>query len=725
MMGRMLNSAVSNAFYLVTYLWKVLGIVFSLQLLGLRRLCSPSSETKQKVLAVVEKLKKKEDAILDDISALPPDEDVLAVTDSSGYNALQHAVISGDVTAIKGLLRLGFNPDSAVCSPAIHIAAHLGNQEMVKSIIAFGARLDREVGMCFPHPHVPVYFRDNYLGLSQHPVHKCHDRKRSPIQCAIDGDHVSVVKSISKAMGYRCSPSTTLPAQLIQYSCRMGSLECIKHFVNMWPELIEEQDANGDSPLMLAVPWGQNHVRFLIDKGANMRKVSKLGETVLHRLYRNTKDGYFSIFDTTKFLLTAGLEEDVNMKDFKEETPLHILVGHLAFVLKDVCSSVTDGSSLEQVQNEYQKQVVQCMGLLLQYNADIKATNAKKHQPLSKLLHITVAACDRRDPHPCIFLDPGDEYFNNFAILNDALKVLLSHGADPNAQCALGHTSLLLLLQCLLYGCPKSLCSQAENFLHCLETLLSHGAEPNFTTQSQATCSTLLARIGQRSFSLNQSRNGEDVTLHEQFSKLLNRCLRLLLQHGLNPNHTTTKRSRHLQGGTGNALIEFVRLAEHATLPRDLKAVHDWLKTLLQWGGDPDIEPYPSDPIICHSQSSIFLKKQASQPVNHYIHEVKDLQSIFDHGHALDLLLLFYHTMDHRILFECLRSAKFMSHFHPMGATGQDFLSALNELTDNPRSLKNSARVVIYKALNRSLAKKIPQLPLPKRVQHYLLDIEH
>lgn len=721
----MLNSAVSSAFYWVTYLWKVLGIVFSLQLLGLRRLSSPSSETKQKVLAAVDKLKKKDNLMVDDISSLPPDEDILAVTDISGYNVLQHATISGDTTAVKALLRLGFSPDTAACSPAIHIAAHLGNLEIVKILVAFGARMDREVGMCFPQPHVPVLFRENYLGLRQQPVYACHDRKRSAIQCAIDGDHVFVVKSIFEALGYRGAPASTLPAELIQYACRVGSLNCIKHFVSMWPELVEEQDANGDSALMLAVPWGQSYVKFLIDSGADLRKLSRLGETVLHRLYRNTKDGYFSIFNTTKFLLTTGLEEDVNVKDFKEETPLHILVGHLAFVLKDVRSSVTDGSSLEQIQAEYQKQVVKCMNLLLQYNADISATNAKNHQPLSKLLHITFAACDRSVPNPCIFLDPGDEYLNNFATLNEALKVLLSHGADPNAQCAVGHTSLLLLLQCLLYGSPKSLCSQAGSLLSCLETLLSHGAEPNFPTHSQATCSTLLARIGQRCFSLSRTRSGDNTNLHEQFSKLLNGCLKLLLQHGLNPNHTTTKRSRHLQGGTGNALIEFVRLAEHAAFSRDLQAVHDWLKTLLQWGGDPDIEPYPSDPIICHSQSSIFLKKQASQPVNHYIHEVKDLQSIFDNGHALDLLLLFYHTMDHRILYECLRSAKFMSHFHPMGATGQDFLSTLNELTDNPRSLKNSARVVIYKALNRSLAERVPQLPLPKRVQHFLLDIEH
>ena len=67
---------------------------------------------------------------------------------------------------------------------------------------------------------------------------------------------------------------------------------------------------------------------------------------------------------------------------------------------------------------------------------------------------------------------------------------------------------------------------------------------------------------------------------------------------------------------------EFVRLAGMASTNREFEHIGLWLQTLLQWGADPDLEPYPSEPIICHCQSSIFLKKLGTQPICHYVHEV-------------------------------------------------------------------------------------------------------
>ena len=171
-------------------------------------------------------------------------------------------------------------------------------------------------------------------------------------------------------------------------------------------------------------------------------------------------------------------------------------------------------------------------------------------------------------------------------------------------------------------------------------------------------------------------------------------------------------------------MIEFVRLTICASSGDDFDVIHNWLRILLQWGADPDIESYPSDPMICHSQSSIFLKKLTTQAINHYIHEVKEIQAIFENGHAEELLMLFYKSMDHKVLYECLSTACFMTRFHPQGATGQNFLSLLNRMMEQPRSLKQMARVTIYKAVDRKLMASIDQLPLPRALKNYLLDIE-
>ena len=144
---------------------------------------------------------------------------------------------------------------------------------------------------------------------------------------------------------------------------------------------------------------------------------------------------------------------------------------------------------------------------------------------------------------------------------------------------------------------------------------------------------------------------------------------------------------------------------------------------LLQWGTDPDIEPYPSDHVICHSQSSIFLKPKGSQPVNQYINEIQDINSILDGGYAEQLLMLFCNTMDHHALYQCLGTAKFMSRFDPNSAPTGKFLKLINKLSSQPRSLRQIARVAISKAMNRKLT-NVNQLPLPVPLQNYIRNVE-
>ena len=78
-----------------------------------------------------------------------------------------------------------------------------------------------------------------------------------------------------------------------------------------------------------------------------------------------------------------------------------------------------------------------------------------------------------------------------------------------------------------------------------------------------------------------------------------------------------------------NICPEFVRLASHASTSLEFEFMSRWLQTLIQWGADPDLEPYPSEPIICHCQSSIFLKKLGTQPLGHFIHEVRENQAAY------------------------------------------------------------------------------------------------
>jgi len=78
---------------------------------------------------------------------------------------------------------------------------------------------------------------------------------------------------------------------------------------------IDEQDADGFSPLMVASALGkEKFVRFLVHNNANVNKRSYAGLTAMHRA---AQAGHNNIIDV---LISAGA--NVNIPDFAGNTPL-------------------------------------------------------------------------------------------------------------------------------------------------------------------------------------------------------------------------------------------------------------------------------------------------------------------------------------------------------------------------------------------------------------------
>lgn len=660
---------------------------------------------------------------------LPRNQDIFCIRDPcSGYNVLQQAVISRRKEVVILLLqRVGCSSHSnSKCSPPVHIAAYLGLDGVLELLLRHGGNCVEISGMCFPERHSPLRY-DKWIGIFDSPRYACQKNVQTPIYTAIDQDNLVCVKIL---MNHMTETGVHLPSptNLIHAACFKGSVRCLEYFIHKYPNDVNSHSANHDSPLLTAVVWGRNCVRVLLENGADPRQVSKLGETALHRLYKYDRDGIFTLYDTTKYLLTNGVEQSINEINLMNETPLHVLVTHVSYIGGDIIHTDDTGAKVvrSELQQNYQEQVIQTLDILLKFNADPSLINRHNLSPLNKLLHIAYKSYDNSDTCVKTSIDSQFVYKNDFNYLKQAVEVLLHNGADPNAQCDLGHTPFILLLQCLLKMDVIQMCSQEECIVGLAEVLLNHGAKCNFygSESEQGTCSTLMANIASRYFKIHQLNSQTCVDLQSSYCRIINRLLKILLQHGMEPNFITTKKALPLKGGCGNAIIDFVRLGEHVTCTADFAIIKQWLVTLFQWGADPDQEPYPSEPIICHSQSSIFLKHQATQPLSHCLYEVKDSDSLFDDGHAQNLLLLFYFTMSHKQLYACLNTAQFMARFHPQGATGRDFLKLLTCLCESPRSLKEMSRVAIYKSLSRQLALKVPELPLPNVLKSYLLEIQ-
>lgn len=693
----------------------------------------PSPDTKSRVIQIIQQFRQEEELesnltdILNSIEGLPFSEDILAIKDGThGMNLLQHLICQNKKEIANLLISKAYISSNTICNHPVHLAASLGRTYILHTLLEKRPRdVNKICGLCYPHLHEPVDYHRRF-GFMFQPTYHCEVEKYKPIEHALLGDHLESVQLISDIVISQ-NGGHSLPGYL-HFAARHGAEKCIQHFIQKYPEQINKPDSKSDVPLLLAVVWGRKCSKLLIDNGADVNMVAENGDTALHRLYRNDIDGIFAIFDTTRYLLTTGIEQLINSINLKGETALHLLTTHVSFIGGNFYHTAQREVPRWQLQPDYQEQVIQTLKLLLDFNADPHIFDSNCLQPLNKLLHVTMKASQPDNRCECIQASINSIYIyrNDFKSLGRAIDVLVQNGSDVNTQCSVGHTPLILLVQALLNTEIPDLVQQACDILTAVEILLKNGAKCNFVSDDQSTFSTMMARLAQRIL-INMPAGALDAGSYEiksQYADFINELLVKFLQHGLDPNFASSKKSGHLTGGTGNALIAFVRLSVHASDAADFQMIHTWLRTLLQQGADPDLEPYPSDPIICHSQSSIFLKKQGTQALSHYIHEAKELQAILDNGNAEELLLLFYKTMDHKILFECLTTACFMARFHPLGATGQSFLAILNSMTDRPRTLKQNARVSIYKSLNRQLATKVELLPLPKALKTYLLEIE-
>ena len=503
--------------------------------------------------------------------------------------------------------------------------------------------------------------------------------------------------------------------------CRPGELNAV--------------DTLGMTALHHVVKWGKNHVKYLVEAGASVHSESSKQQGALHLLYSGIVDP-LELYETTKYLLGVGMEQDINKRDYLSESPLHAAVNLVNRKVEtfnpcndkpqSVWASDNSGpgpsNAVTKVksedQSQFDEQTLKTIDLLLAFNCDPNIENSVGLTALQKFI-LTVDYLLNNDPgDTSLALLPDRKLFNlDFSLICQILESLLSHGSDPNRPTPAGWTPTLVFLQSVLKLDASRFDDQGQGVLNCVQILCQNGAQSSLTRSSHINTVSILARLGWRCLALR------DETQREQLSILFKDLLSVLVQYGLNSNHKLSRKPKRGEKVCGNILIEVVKLAHYVRKPADLLFIHSWVLALLQWGANPDIEPYPSDPIICQSQSSIFLKPKGSQPVNQFMYQIQDINDILEGGYAEQLLMLFYNSMDHVALYQCLGTAKFLSRFDPNSAPTGKFLKVINNLNSHPRSLRQISRVAIYKAVNRKLT-EVHSLPLPSPLKNYLYNIE-
>lgn len=733
------------AFVIYNFFLKYWNLFYRSRGLSSKRLHQPTKETEGCIQKIIQNIGSsdadKGDILSEMILDLPPHEDILRLCVGYHYdfNLLQIAIQFGHTELVVHLVQT-YGKTCNGHSPPLHLASFCGHDDIVRFFITYGESLEQLSNVNLPVPH-------NVWSCTRHTcspsldlsVTKEMGGKLTPVQCAILGDQSSCLKLLVIESRQSKESELAYASQWLHLACKYGAINCALTLLEMYPNIVNIPDNDGWTPLCNAVHCGEKLVQILLDHGATAKTAPHLNETILHRLYSYIVLTSGSFYKTTKCLLDSDLKEDINRINAKGCTPLNLLIEHMSYQRLAKNVHCLPPSNFILSWPGYQQEFNDCLTLLLEYGASPHLAGSDGIQPLNKILHIALEESIFQNLHDCCRVQPmvcicrnlrisrcqmGTSVVNpqfepshqiHFQSISKAINTLLKHGADPNTQCTHEHAPLKLWLICLGYLYPRKQCNESEHVLQILTDLLEHGADSNF-----ATSSTYLSRAATQYFQFPMSVRIEHNCVF--YADLVTRYLRVMLKYGFNPNYPSSARNSYLEGGRGNSLIDFMSLTKFSETSQDFEILHTWLKTLLQWGADPNVKPYASGTVVYHEQNSLFLQRLDVRSLS-YLIMAKEYESFFKNGYAEKLLRLFYNTMDHKNLFCYFRHASSISQFHQLGEIGKEYLKLLKTLTMYPRTLKEIARVSIYNSLDRKVALKVPHLPLPPILQKYLLNI--
>ena len=637
---------------------------------------------------------------------------LLNAVDERGFNVVQTAVTNEDVDVLLLLIDEGCSVAKGKCTLPLHVACFLGNELIVETLLDHGADRFLEMGMCYPHDHHPVRHVPSRFHFLETNIFSCDANLQLPLMFAIERDHVHIARLL---LAGSSGPAHYWPhhRKPLHHACKHASAHCVQHLARLNPNDLNAVDEEGLTPLLHAVSHGKQLVSLLEGLGADVRQRSSRNETALHVLLTHMRRPEL-VFETAHFLLGTGLEQDANETDKDGNTALHVLIR----AVNRRVATLNPGSS-DFTQEMWDATVVNVARQLLLHNCDVNKTNNGGVTALHKLLLLfDYASSNEQTGLHTTSLPNRSHYKVDVEVVRSILEMMLNFGADPDSVSAAGRTPLIMLLQCANNVDATSLASMGDGLVECMRLLCERGAQPSAQLKVHIATLTCLTKLGQKCL----TQRNDDVKT--QMSAFICRVVALLLQHGFNSNYSSFIRKSRAEGASGNILFEFVKMVQHIRKASDLLLIHSWVLTALQWGANPDIEPFPSDPVIYQSHSSIFLKNNGTQPVNAYMYEIQDFSQLFEGGFAESLLTLFINSMDHAALYQGLNSAKVMSRYDAVRCPTFSFLQLVDSFASQPRSLKKMCRVVVYKALDRQLKVRVPQLPLPKLMQDYLINID-
>lgn len=223
----------------------------------------------------------------------------------------------------------------------------------------------------------------------------------------------------------------------------------------------------------------------------------------------------------------------------------------------------------------------------------------------------------------------------------------------------------------------------------------------------------------------------------------------LLLQHGLDCKKAI--QPQHIL----QSIIEMTQNVRRCT---DILCIYELTLLILQYGGNCNVilnSKHPSSSSVIGGSSGVGLIDDIESG-NQLRHQLQvnggsdNLRSSFRNNNGRNYILfyfimlimrkefiltdpdknylkiinLFYATMQHDVLYSCLKSLHNLFILQVPTKTTEYLINYIGNLYRKPRSLKELSRVTIYECLDNKLAQNINRLNLPPPMKEYMLNFE-
>ncbi|XP_017134916.1 ankyrin-1 [Drosophila miranda] len=666
-----------------------------------------SKATEEKIQTLFEILRANPKISLQTLESLliqiPKNENILVIYDDCGYNILQRSVGLNHIDLTKWLLHR-HRPDvnRSPCSLPLHIATLRGYEECVELLLRHGARIDVDTRMCFPGAHThnceeSGKWHNNVDDVSE----RLNNKLQNALCYAIDGDQYNVLSLLTQKMEEPWIPFRA-KKPLLHLACERGAWNCVQQLV-----LTRSEEINlimdEYYPIHHAVLHDGRFLELLIQQGAvTTVRTCTQQMTLLHVVIFAARKPAEDTLATLRILLERGCKELINAPDSLGNTPLHALIVRYA---------------LEEARYGYDKwskwDVLYLVRFLLQNGAK---------QSINQAGNSAMA---------CVF-----RHLRDWEVCYELLNMLIKEDGDPNIVGRDGSVPIMVLLVPLInkdhlhhFTHSMKVC-----YLNCIRILLQHGANPNCSYRANLKPLHVLVFTVSENFTLNC-----DAQKRTNFDFIKN-ILLLLLQHGLDCNKTY----QHI-------LQAVMDMVQNVRTCHDMECIYELTLTLIQYGADPNIVlSSKTTPGIAIFSSEIAsygealggggaaaalggdntfrnsFRTNSRYLLFYYIILITKKEFILNDPHLTftRIIHLFYLTMEHDPLYNCLKSLHNFYVAQVPSKKTEQLIALISSLYRKPRSLKQLARWAIYEALNRKLAPNVNRLNLPSPLKDYVLQFE-